>query len=139
MSRRLALQTVHAAYAAQGRIGSDAGEESLWTGPILSSITKGTADAVGEVLLSFTKWSATGLALHDVHAKNIDGSDNSCKLCCAGAAPFEVQVSGKDWTAVSMANTLVDAAASTVTLKVSLFYVPLHFMRILLTHLTRSP
>jgi hypothetical protein len=117
MSRRLALQTVHAAYAAQGRIGSGTAEESLWTGPILSSITKGTtADAVGEVLLSFTNWSATGLTLHDVHAKNIDGTDNSCKLCCAGAAPFEVQV-GKNWVMVSMANTLVDAATSTVTLK----------------------
>jgi alpha-galactosidase len=71
-----------------------------------------------EVVLSFTNWSSVGLRLQDVHAKNIDGSDNSCTLCCKGAPPFEILLDAatSNWTTVSEADTKV--TDSTVTLQV---------------------
>ena len=130
IARRLALQTVHAAYAVQGRIPRAHGNgsaDSLWSGPVLTGVGRGNgrgngpdsgADS-GDVVLSFANWSAVGLTLRDVKALNIDGSDNSCTLCCAKAAPFEVQLGGSlgNWSAVALADTAIDAAASTVTLK----------------------
>merc|ERR1719201_624363 len=96
MSRRLALQTVHAAYAVQGRLSS--GE--LWTGPLLKSVA---ASGAGSVTLEFEDWSAVALALQDVHAQNLDKtgkiSSNNCIRCCAAAAPFEV-LQGGNWTRI---------------------------------------
>ena len=84
-----------------------------------------SVDTVGsDVVVSFANWSAPGLALKDVHAMNNPPhgppTNNSCRLCCAQAPPFDVQI-GSDptgnWTAVSLANTVIDRTASTVTLK----------------------
>eukprot|EP00040_Diaphanoeca_grandis_P027821 m.159215 g.159215 ORF g.159215 m.159215 type:complete len:969 (-) comp31127_c1_seq1:249-3155(-) len=109
MSRRLALQTVHAAYAVQGRIPNawSSGGDSLWTGPILSNITMSTSTSnrvhvrggggamMTAVTITFEPFTAVGLALKDVHALNINGSANDCVRCCAGEQPFEVLVGGE--------------------------------------------
>jgi len=74
MSRRLALQTVHAAYAIQGRIPSHSSSpdstnqgpgavDSLWTGPVLDTVTLTSANTI---TVRFIDWSADGLALQDV-------------------------------------------------------------------------
>ena len=106
-------------YAIQGNItvpGSPNGV-MVWTGPVLEGPV--TAAASPGVTMTFTNWSAVGLALSDVRAKNIDSSDNSCSDCCAGAPPFEVQDSAtKAWTRVKAAAVHVDAVASTVSLQV---------------------
>ena len=96
MSRRLALQAVHAAFGVQGRLDNgalDGVTSSLWTGPVLDNITAVVKHApyAMTVTLSFLEWSASGLALQDVKAGNIDGSRNDCTKCCARAPPFEVQ------------------------------------------------
>ena len=106
ISRRLALQTLHAAYALQQ--GAFGGPGSLWTGPVLSSVSKaaggggsdGGSSSSGDdddeeedgssVDLLFEEWSASGLALKDVKAINIDGTRNDCTRCCAHAPPFDV-------------------------------------------------
>ena len=124
MSRRLALQTLHTAFGLQGRmpcgsnpkacIGPDRDAatvpDSLWTGPMLAGVSRGAAG----VQLAFEAFSAEGLALRDVHARNINDSDNSCKRCCALAPPFEVLVGGR-WARV--ARDKVQLGDATVTLQ----------------------
>jgi hypothetical protein len=110
---------LRARYAVQGNItvpGSPNGV-MVWTGPVLEGPVTSAAASAG-VTMTFSNWSAVGLALRDVHAKNIDGSDNSCTDCCAGAPPFEVQDSAtKAWTRAKAASVRVDAVASTVSLQ----------------------
>jgi len=119
MSRRLALQTVHAAYAQQGRISwtSPSDEEetvsSLWTGPIFTGAKAGLA--MHTVVLSFLDWSATGMKLLDVKAANPDGTRNDCTLCCAKMAPFETSTDGKSWTRVSAVKTSIAGSKVTLT------------------------
>ena len=75
MSRRLALQTVHAAYAVQGRIPRawESGADSLWTGPLLKSASADFSSADDHVVkLDFEDWSSLALKLRDVHGNNID-------------------------------------------------------------------
>eukprot|EP01052_Picozoa_sp_SAG31_P012975 SAG31_NODE_770_length_12217_cov_2.855174_11_plen_395_part_00 len=103
ISRRLALQTVHAAYAQQGRIPRGAAcspgdleascSDSLWTGPVVQ-----TASLEGVTLtITFDPVTAVGLKLVDTKSTNPDGSTNNCTRCCVGAPPFEVGAGGK-WT-----------------------------------------
>jgi len=119
ISRRLALQLVHAAYAQQGVVGLDPQYKSLWTGPVLDSAAVATAsEAVGAdgVVLSFVDWSASGLALKDVKAVNGDGSRNDCTLCCAKAPPFEVLAAGA-WSAVPLERMKWDQKRHQITLE----------------------
>lgn len=74
--------------------------------------------ATGDIAVTFVGWSAVGLALKDVAARNINGSSNSCLRCCAKAPPFDVwSRSAVEWTTVPAGATMVDADAGTVTLK----------------------
>ncbi len=88
MARRLCLQLLHAAYAQQS---------PQWAGP---EPLQGDAAAVvrqggGSVMLRLSPVSAEGgMELRDVKAKNINGTSNSCTLCCARAPPFEVSQDG---------------------------------------------
>ena len=105
MSRRLALQTVHAAYAQQGRIPAGAAcppssdpeaamacGDSLWTGPVVAAAAlQNSATGHHAVAVSFAAFSAVGLKLVDTKPpKNPDGSTNDCTRCCAALPPFEV-------------------------------------------------
>jgi len=112
ISRRLALQLVHAAYAQQGVIGSDPNYKSLWTGPVLDS----AAVAANGVVLKFVNWSAGGLALKDVKAVNVDGTRNDCVLCCTKAPPFEL-FSGGVWSLVPPESIKVDQTHQQITLE----------------------
>jgi hypothetical protein len=134
MSRRLALQTVHAAYAVQGRIpnanggsgGPDvassladptalsntgAPADSLWTGPVLESVA---VDGKGTITVQFVGFTADGLAMKDVKAMNINMSGNSCKLCCAEAPPFEFRANS-EWSRVARSDVVVGTSAITLT------------------------
>ena len=102
ISRRLALQTVHAAFAVQGRVpgaficprNEQCNATSVWTGPLLQ---KAVADA-SSVTLEFDGFSAQGLQLQDVLSTNPDGTTNNCSArkavdgpsCCDGMPPFEL-------------------------------------------------
>lgn len=77
IARRLALQTVHAAFAVQGRIphasadcadpeSSSADCSSMWTGPVFES----ASTSGEEVSLTFKGFSAAGLKLKDVLSTN---------------------------------------------------------------------
>ncbi len=120
MAHRLALQTLHVAYALQGRISLDssstAAGDSLWTGPV---VREDSVSVVGStVVVSYSNWSAVGLGLRDVVAKNINGSDNSCRGCCAEMPPFELlDGASGNWTRAPRSALMVDAAASTVTIQ----------------------
>ena len=105
ISRRLALQTVHAAFAVQGRIpravaGADKESmtSSMWTGPVFAA----ASSSGGEVTLTFEDFSAVGLKLKDVLSTNPDGSTNNCSArtvgpsCCEGMPPFELG-NGEHW------------------------------------------
>lgn len=121
MSRRLALQAVHAAFGVQGRLNNgalDGVTSSLWTGPVLANITTVVKHApyAMTVTLSFLEWSASGLALQDVKAENIDGSRNDCTKCCARAPPFEVQAAAaKDGSSASNSNNNNDSTTNNNT------------------------
>eukprot|EP00750_Incisomonas_marina_P011167 INCI16350.5.p1 GENE.INCI16350.5~~INCI16350.5.p1 ORF type:complete len:812 (+),score=130.53 INCI16350.5:666-3101(+) len=99
ISRRLALATLHAAYATQ---------EPLWTGPVLENVST-TANTL---TLSFSNQSVGGgMALHDVVGLNVDGTWNNCTLCCKELPPFEVHTSKDGWTQVAQnATTVTDTA-----------------------------
>eukprot|EP01064_Diplonema_japonicum_P004283 TRINITY_DN1279_c0_g2_i1.p1 TRINITY_DN1279_c0_g2~~TRINITY_DN1279_c0_g2_i1.p1 ORF type:complete len:890 (+),score=242.98 TRINITY_DN1279_c0_g2_i1:48-2672(+) len=110
MSRRLALQTVHVAYAVQGRMSNDkAGAppfpvNTYFSGPVFeaAAVTEGAG-----VLVSLMNGTGFGMSLRDVTGKNINGSSNSCTRCCqGGGAPFELEVGGK-WVQVPFAGTKV--------------------------------
>ena len=119
ISRRLALQLVHAAYAQQGVLGLDPQYHSLWTGPVLASAAVSLPPASAEaaaVVLSFLDWSASGLALKDVKAVNFDGSRNDCTLCCAKAPPFELFAAGA-WAAVPLERIKWDQKRHHITLE----------------------
>ena len=76
ISRRLALQVVHVAYAKQQD------QMPLWTGPELSSSTPPTVStANGDVTITFEAYSAVGLRLRDAQ---------NCHSCCKSVSPFEV-------------------------------------------------
>ena len=112
---------VHAAYAVQGSIpngGKDGVSSSLWTGPVVTSTEASFGSDM--ISVSLANWSAVGLALQDVHAKNIDGSDNSCIGCCAEVPPFEIQSSpDSNWTRVAHDDIVLNAAGSEIQIKVS--------------------
>ena len=90
ISRRLALQTVHAAYAQQGRIPGavvcppDAASfgpaacntSSIWTGPLLESAASSASDGFSTVTvtLKFAEFSAEKLSLSAFLSKNEDSS-----------------------------------------------------------------
>ena len=100
MSRRLALQTLHAAYALQS---------PLWTGPVLETVSR---NASGGITLRFASSTSGGMYLADVKSKNPDGTRDDCTLCCKNAAPFEVTVdAGKTWTRVAENQTIIGASA----------------------------
>ena len=105
ISRRLALQTVHAAFAVQGRIphatactDPECNSTSVWTGPVF----EGASGGKSEVILSFEAFSAEGLVLKNVLSTNPDGSTNNCSArkagpsCCDGMPPFELW-DGTQW------------------------------------------
>jgi hypothetical protein len=71
ISRRLALQLVHVAWAKQQEF------MPLWTGPVLTSVTKTAATTVTVALEGY---SAVGLRLQDV---------KDCMQCCKAGSPFE--------------------------------------------------
>lgn len=118
ISRRLALQTVHAAFAVQGEIpnarvcptpSGACNTSSLWTGPVLVEASLTSSGAV----VKFADWSATGLRLKDVLSTNPDGTTNNCSArpaplpsCCSGMPPFELMESGQ-WVRVSKARTSI--------------------------------
>jgi hypothetical protein len=106
MSRRLALQAVHVAYAKQGRLKSLLNTKSTttWTGPELEAVAR-SSDAL---LLTFRNYSASGMSLRDVKAKNIDGTSNDCTLCCAESPPFEVTADGETWELVTRQDTVIN-------------------------------
>ena len=111
MSRRMAMQTVHAAFAVQGRmqvsaVGTYLGAyDSYWTGPVFA----GAAEDNGAVRITFTEGSAVMPSLKDVHGVNVNGTSADCTLCCAKQPPFEVLVKGK-WMRVSVAHTSFDGS-----------------------------
>jgi hypothetical protein len=114
ISRRLALQTVHAAFAVQGRIpravacsdpeSKACNGSSIWTGPVLSRAIPPVLSAgysqsgAMEVGLRFK--FGEGLKLKDVLSTNPDGTTNNCSAraaangpsCCEGMPPFELQL-----------------------------------------------
>lgn len=99
MSRRLALQLLHTAYA----LTQD--DIPLWTGPVLQGINKQST----AITLTFTAMSsAGGLTLRDVKAPFSvnDGPggaatpSNNCTKCCNdGGAPFEITTDPEPATA----------------------------------------
>lgn len=115
ISRRLALQTVHAAYAVQGRIpggkvcdseSPSCNDTSLWTGPVFESATANGK----QITLSFQDFSADGLSLKDVKSTNPDGTTNNCTRCCVGMPPFEVSSRGADWTRIPLSEIKIDGS-----------------------------
>lgn len=127
ISRRLALQTVHAAFAVQGEIpngrvcptpAGSCNTSSLWTGPVLAEAT--IAD--GAVEVKYAGWSAVGLRLKDVLSTNPDGTTNNCSArpalpsCCSGMPPFELMEAG-EWVRVAPSRTSV--VGPTVSLRPS--------------------
>eukprot|EP00658_Telonema_sp_P-2_P053634 TRINITY_DN4221_c0_g2_i11.p1 TRINITY_DN4221_c0_g2~~TRINITY_DN4221_c0_g2_i11.p1 ORF type:complete len:727 (-),score=188.39 TRINITY_DN4221_c0_g2_i11:280-2460(-) len=97
MSRRLALQMLHTAYATQ---------TPLWTGPVLVHVLGSGAD----LELELESATSQAMALKDVRTVNPDGSWNNCTLCCAQAAPFDIW-DGDNWTAVTLAKTKVEGSS----------------------------
>lgn len=138
ISRRLALQTVHAAYAQQGRIpgavvcpggpdeklgGSEkaCGNSSIWTGPVFLGAS---ASGLSTVHVSFAEFSAESMELRDVKSTNPDGTTNNCTRCCAGNPPFEISsdfngsnTATATWTQIPAAQTAI--AGSGVSLKMT--------------------
>ena len=139
ISRRLALQTVHAAYAQQGRIpgailcpgGPDdtkwgsakkaCNDTSIWTGPV---VLGATGSGLSTVHVSFDAFSAESMQLKDVKSTNPDGTTNNCTRCCAGNPPFEVSsdytgtnTETATWTKVAAAKTTI--AGASVALKMT--------------------
>eukprot|EP00756_Hemistasia_phaeocysticola_P021196 Hpha_TRINITY_DN15761_c6_g6::TRINITY_DN15761_c6_g6_i1::g.38595::m.38595/K07407/E3.2.1.22B, galA, rafA; alpha-galactosidase len=110
MSRRMALQAVHTAFAVQGRMSAAAvsgtyleAYDSYWTGPVFAS----AASEDAAVRVRFAAGTASGISLKDVRGFNVDGTRADCTKCCAQGAPFEV-LKGQNWTAVSEGDTEVD-------------------------------
>eukprot|EP00912_Choanoflagellata_sp_UC4_P000541 UC4_evm3s335 len=83
MSRRMALQLLHSAFAQQS---------PLWTGPVVDSIK--LSDDGNSIELFYKPDTANKMTLVNVKAQNINGSANDCKLCCQGEPPFEVLIGG---------------------------------------------
>jgi hypothetical protein len=128
ISRRLALQTVHAAFAQQGRINNaivcpasepSCNTSSIWTGPLMSKVSaaKGDSGTGGSgdsdsgtggysVTIDFEDFSAEGMKLTDVLSTNPDGTTNNCSArpaplpsCCAHMPPFELWT-GASWVRI---------------------------------------
>lgn len=117
ISRRLALQVVHASYGVQGRMSfNDSSYSStLWTGPQFSDIV--TVDN-STMRVRFLNWTAIGLQLKDVRGLvNHDGTRNDCTLCCDNFGPFEVLNADGNWIRVPRNNTVVVQSTSSVDLK----------------------
>ena len=98
MSKRLALQTVHHAYAQQ------LDTMPLWTGPIHSNVTFTPSD----VTVSMEVYSAPGLKTRDV---------KDCTLCCNGSSPFEVTTDGTHWTKAAIKHFTNTVGAASVTVE----------------------
>jgi alpha-galactosidase len=105
MSRRLALQALHVAYAQQSPL--------LWTGPIFYG-AKVLSD--NKVVLMFDEVGSKGMTLRPVKAKNIDGTSNDCTMCCTGGGlPFEISFDqGKSYNRVPLQN--INISNNVVTL-----------------------
>ena len=88
ISRRLALQAVHVAFAKQ----LDA--MPMWTGPLLRDIVY-DINAVSSTRVAIEGWTAHGLKFRDVV---------NCTICCTDVAstgagsPFEITMDHKTWT-----------------------------------------
>jgi hypothetical protein len=108
MSRRIALQLLHSAYAQQ---------TPLWTGPVLQSIsqTGESGRSGGSIDMLFAPTTAQGLALRDIRSQNPDSTWNNCTLCCREAPPFEVSTDGgKNWTTVPRNSVLINGTSITL-------------------------
>lgn len=106
ISRRIALQLLHSAYAQQS---------PLWTGPVLKSVKQTESGPGGSIDLIFTPSTAQGLVLEDIRSQNPDGTWNNCTECCRGAPPFEVSTDGgKNWTTTPRNSVLINGSSLTL-------------------------
>lgn len=76
MSRRLALQLLHVAYAEQAPAVN-------YSGPLPTTVAMDSASST--ISIDFVDWTAVGLHLADVP---------NCTTCCSGSTPFEVSADG---------------------------------------------
>lgn len=133
ISRRLALQTVHAAFAVQGRIPGakvcppddmQCNTTSVWTGPVLQTVLGDSSS----VALKFEGFSAQGMELRDVRSTNPDGTTNNCSArhaadgpsCCDGMPPFELwDATINAWVRPKRSSIHMDQGDASITIESS--------------------
>eukprot|EP01060_Flectonema_neradi_P012632 TRINITY_DN19403_c0_g1_i1.p1 TRINITY_DN19403_c0_g1~~TRINITY_DN19403_c0_g1_i1.p1 ORF type:complete len:541 (+),score=104.64 TRINITY_DN19403_c0_g1_i1:47-1624(+) len=117
MSRRMALQAVHAIFNVTGRMSASAvgnyltAYDSYWSGPVFKS-AEVTPQGV-EISFQDTN-SLQSLRMMDVNGHNANGTINPCTLCCAKSPPFEVLTSG-NWKMIPLSDISIKSVTVTLT------------------------